>query len=118
MKTQIFNSYEDFLKREDKFINGVSKEFAEENPDYEEANSTNSYCWNCEYCTYCWDCRDCVSCEYCANCRNCRYSIYCYRCKGVKYAHSRKVIPYKVRLSVWYDKIKLKAINLIKKIHN
>ena len=37
-KTKIFNSYSEFLKREDKSINGVSPEFAEAHPDYEKDN--------------------------------------------------------------------------------
>ncbi len=38
MKTQIFKSYEDFLMREDKSINGVSENFAAKHPDFEKKN--------------------------------------------------------------------------------
>lgn len=34
-KTEIFESYEKFLNREDNSINGVTKEFIEEYPDQE-----------------------------------------------------------------------------------
>ena len=44
-KTQIFETYQDFLSREDKEINGVSPEFAEANPNYKEDNKTNKGCW-------------------------------------------------------------------------
>lgn len=39
MKTQIFKTYQDFLEEKDKSINGVSPEFAKENPDYEQGNN-------------------------------------------------------------------------------
>ena len=35
-KTKVFNSYEEFLKRTDKDINGVSKELAEKYTDFEK----------------------------------------------------------------------------------
>jgi hypothetical protein len=43
--TQIFESYILFLQREDKETNGVSKEFAENNPDWELETETNKGCW-------------------------------------------------------------------------
>ena len=51
MTTEIFETYEDFLKREDKKVNGVSAAFAENNPNWEEDNKTNIGCWNCSDCT-------------------------------------------------------------------
>jgi len=69
MKTQVFKSYSDFLRREDKETNGVSEEFAKENPDFEQQNSSNKACWNCRkcsscsYCSYCSSCSDCSSCS-------------------------------------------------------
>ena len=57
--TQIFASYPEFLQREDKKANGVSKEFAEENKNYEAGNTTNEGCWNCSYCRGCRGCSDC-----------------------------------------------------------
>ena len=62
MPTQIFATYGDFLKREDKAVNGVSPEFAKSNPDYEEQQETNQGCWNCVYCKDCKDCKNCVGC--------------------------------------------------------
>lgn len=46
MKTLIFKDYLEFYHREDKTINGVSAEFAENNPEYEKQNETNDDCWN------------------------------------------------------------------------
>ena len=42
MKTQIFKSYEDFLNRADKSLNGVSEDFAAAHPDFEKDNETNA----------------------------------------------------------------------------
>lgn len=58
MNTLIFESYSEFLGRDDKSLNGVSKEFAEANPDFEKENETNEACWDCRGCS---DCRDCSS---------------------------------------------------------
>jgi len=49
MKTQIFADLNQFLSRKDKSINGVSPEFAQENPGFETDNETNDGCWNCGY---------------------------------------------------------------------
>jgi hypothetical protein len=65
--TQIFNSYIDFLNREDKEINGVSKDFAELNSDFEKQNETNKGCWNCSYCSDCSYCSYCSKCSYLKN---------------------------------------------------
>lgn len=64
-KTQIFKHYSDFSKREDKKINGVSLEFAKDNPNFEEDNINNTGCWNCT------DCRDCTYCRGCTDCFKC-----------------------------------------------
>jgi len=45
--TEVFNNKKEFLSRADKSVNGVSPEFAEKNPDYEEGNKLNLGCWNC-----------------------------------------------------------------------
>jgi|GEM_PF-2018773 len=76
-QTLIFESYNDFLNRQDKSINGVSKEFANANPDYKKHNQTNTGCWNCTSCT---NCKDCISCNYCTNCVSCNCCIYCNDC--------------------------------------
>lgn len=47
MKTQIFENYAEFLKREDKELNGVSEEFAKANPNFSEENETNKGCSRC-----------------------------------------------------------------------
>lgn len=59
MKTQIFNSYSDFLNRSEWALNGVTPEFAKANPDYKKANNDNKACWNCSDCSGCSDCSRC-----------------------------------------------------------
>lgn len=68
MITKIYKDFEEFEAREDKFINGVSVEFAEKFPDYMEFNKTNAGCWECEECENCLDCSLCFECKYCKNC--------------------------------------------------
>jgi hypothetical protein len=63
MKTEIFESYEDFVNREDKSVNGVSPEYAGNHPDYELMNESNVGCWNCVACTECVDCVRCYACH-------------------------------------------------------
>jgi len=62
MKTQIFKTYQDFINRKDKKINGVSVVFSEDNPDFIEQNKTNKGCWNCSGCYDCSDCSGCYDC--------------------------------------------------------
>ena len=57
--TLIFNSYQEFLNREDEDINGVSTAFAEAYPNYGKDNETNKGCWNCSYCSDCSGCSGC-----------------------------------------------------------
>ncbi|MBO9613394.1 MAG: hypothetical protein J7619_11895 [Dyadobacter sp.] len=59
MATQIFQGYFEFIQREDKTVNGVSAEFAQENPDFEKQNETNKGCWNCSDCSGCSRCSRC-----------------------------------------------------------
>ena len=89
--TQIFNSYEDFLKRGDGRINGVSLAFSQVHEDWEEMNETNNGCWNCSdcsYCSHCSYCSDCYLCSWCSwcsccsNCSDCSTCSDCYRCSG------------------------------------
>ena len=70
--TKIFKSYEDFLNRPDKNVNGVSPEFSEKNPDWEEDNATNKGCWNC------YSCKSCESCYSCKSCKSCYFCNFCY----------------------------------------
>lgn len=75
-KTEVFESYEDFLAREDKSVNGVSTHATKIYPNYAEMNETNTGCWNCFNCT---NCIDCISCDYCTDCTNCKS---CWHCSG------------------------------------
>lgn len=88
MKTQIFEDYSAFLNREDLEINGVSQEFADQNPNYLTENETNKGCWNCSYCSDCSYCYRCSRCSYCYRCSDCSRCSYCsdcskcFRCSG------------------------------------
>lgn len=70
-KTLIYDTYEDFLRRGDKSLNGVSQEFAEQNEFYAVMNRSNKGCWNCIDCMCCVDCRECTHCNNCTNCDSC-----------------------------------------------
>lgn len=49
--TQVFETYSDFLNRSEWDVNGVSKEFALNNPKFEKENKLNKGCWNCSDCS-------------------------------------------------------------------
>jgi hypothetical protein len=70
MQTLVFNTYQDFLKREDKSVNGVTPEFAKANPNYEKDNETNKGCWNCKICEHCLFCTCCINLKYSIGCSN------------------------------------------------
>ena len=88
MKTKIYNSYSEFLSREDKKENGVSSDFAKAIPFFENDNLTNESCWNCSNCSYCSYCRSCSSCRYCSNCRSCSDCRSCRSCSDCSYCRS------------------------------
>jgi hypothetical protein len=79
----------DALRKENPVaFNGVSLEFAEEHPNYEANNQTNSYCWNCEDCVNCVGCNDCSNCVMCVNCKSCYACVRCEKCKDTRYSVS------------------------------
>ena len=80
MKTKIYESRPDFYARENKFENGVSKEFAELNPKFEAQNESNESCWNCSGCSGCYDCSACSGCSGCSHCYDCSGCSCCSRC--------------------------------------
>ena len=81
-ETKIFATYHDFIYREDRKLNGVSQEFADKYPNYEQQNETNIGCYNCIGCT---KCRTCVNCEFCDECRcSCVDCVRCFDCKSCK----------------------------------
>ena len=41
-KTKIYKNYQEFIKRKDKRLNGVSEEFSESYPNWENMNATRS----------------------------------------------------------------------------
>ena len=64
METKIFKNYEDFLRRKDKRINGVTLAFLEENKiDLDSLNLVD--------CEGCYNCKNCYKCKNCVNCENC-----------------------------------------------
>jgi hypothetical protein len=80
--TEVFNSYEDFLAREDKTINGVSIEFSIKHPNYKDMNKTNIGCYNCNNCNNCNNCDNCYNCDYCYSCNYCNYCYNCDNCNN------------------------------------
>ena len=87
MKTEIFKDYNDFLKRKNKDINGVSEEFAKAHPYYEADNETNTSCWecsDCSDCSWCVGCSHCYECEECFDCFDCFECFECYECKHLE----------------------------------
>jgi hypothetical protein len=72
--TLIFKNYEEFLTRTDKSVNGVSEEFANLHPNWDEQNLTNEGCWNCLSCENCIECSECENCIECSECTNWSWS--------------------------------------------
>ena len=68
--TRIYNTKEDFDKRENKEENGVSPKFAKDNSNWETMNDTNKGCWDCNNCTECAECIECYDCHYCTKFNN------------------------------------------------
>lgn len=73
METKIFKNYEEFFKREDIGINGVTKEFAEKHNINLEEDEDNYGCWNCLRCGDTAYANNCTNCSNCDNCKNCEY---------------------------------------------
>ena len=65
MKTKIYKTLSEFLERNQQLENGVSEQFATDNPEFEKQNGTNKACWNCSDCS---DCSDCFRCSGCSRC--------------------------------------------------
>jgi len=69
MKTQIFKNYQEFTRRENESVNGVSQDFVDKMKkndsyyDYQDDNETNTGCWNCYNCTHCLNCVECIECN-------------------------------------------------------
>lgn len=54
MKTEIFKDWSAFYARSDKTLNGVTKEFADANPELDKERGSDG-CWNCSGCSGCSD---------------------------------------------------------------
>lgn len=72
-KTLHFDTYEQFLQREDKAFNGTS------GPSYEKDDG-NVGCWECSDCARCSECSDCSDCFRCSGCSDCSGCVRCYDC--------------------------------------
>ena len=92
MKTQIYDTIQDFWNREDKTTNGVSKEFSEANPRWEEERE-NGGCWNCSDCFECSDCSDCFGCSSCSGCFRCSDCFGCFDLAAQKLEKTIPIIP-------------------------
>src|SRR5580698_6431653 len=93
MKTKIYESYSAFLTRENKSENGVSKEFAESNPDFEKQNLKNEGCYDCSRCSRCSGCSccsGCSSCSVCSHCSGCSGCSGCSRCSHCSGCENKK----------------------------
>jgi hypothetical protein len=82
MKTQIYESFTAFIKREDKELNGVSQEFADNNNPGWDKDRENNGCWNCSDCYGCSDCSHCYDCSDCSDCYHCYGCSDCSDCSG------------------------------------
>ena len=82
MATQIFETRLEFLRREDKTINGVSPGFAARHPNWNQDNESNKGCWNCSGCSGCFGCSDCSDCSRCSRCSGCSGCSDCSGCSG------------------------------------
>ena len=80
MNTKIFKSYDEFLNRKDKSLNGVSEGFSKNNPNYLIQNKANVGCWNCSHCDDCSHCSDCFRCSDCSDCFRCSHCDDCHDC--------------------------------------
>jgi len=74
MDYKIFNSYEEFLLREDKKQNGMSENFYKLHEEFLiiHTDNNNEGCWNCLNCVKCKDCVFCENCKLCENCTHCK----------------------------------------------
>jgi hypothetical protein len=80
--TKIYESYSAFLARDNKADNGVSPDFAKQNPNFEKQNKTNSGCYDCSDCSRCSRCSDCSDCSRCSRCYECYDCSRCSDCYG------------------------------------
>lgn len=117
---RLFSSYEAFLKREDKSINGT---LFKENVANE---SSNTGCWECLYCENCKNCENCIgsincvdckhllwslNCLQCENCENCNYCRGCSDCVGLRHKED-------LQDNYLGEKIASRYVPIIKGIHN
>ena len=72
-KIQIFKNYEEFLIREDRYVNGVTQDFlTKNNLTLETLCLVNCKgCWNCIDCENCENCTECIHCTDCLDCASC-----------------------------------------------
>ena len=82
MKTEIFENYGEFKKREYKSTNGVSRKVFDNIYAWETSeqvglinmrddNQSNVGCWDCVDCTECISCTNLDNCHDCQDCHSC-----------------------------------------------
>lgn len=100
-RTEVFESYEAFLARPDKTVNGVTGNVADVLPDYELDNATNQGCFNTSRSTGCVDCMDsftlkncadCTTCSFCESCVDCSYTTGSIGCVGLTHARNQRFV--------------------------
>ena len=72
-----YASYDDFLKRDDKTINGYLK--GEPKPHLIDCEG----CWNCYACNDCYNCNSCYRASDCDDCTTCNNVINCSDCNDI-----------------------------------
>jgi hypothetical protein len=113
-KTKVYRSYEEFLLRKDKSINGVTKSFLKEkemslNMAIED-NQNNKGCFNCYRCNRCDSCVNCIDCEDLYHCKD-TYHCYdsshlddcycCQRCKHCKSCNDCSDLEYQMGVNIY-----------------
>lgn len=103
-RTEIFESYEAFLQRSDKTVNGITANVAAVISDWEKDNETNQGCFNSTRCkgsvdcldSYCLtDCTDCTTSSFLDSCNDCSYCTVCVGCVGLTHASNQRFIVVK-----------------------
>ena len=81
-----FESFDDFLRRDDKTINGYLK--GKKKPETNQFTNCIG-CWNCYNCTNCVDCINCNNCDYCEYSTNCDDCDDCTNCNNGQHLISK-----------------------------
>jgi hypothetical protein len=94
MITKAYKSYEDFLIREDKSLNGVLESDGLTHEKLNEDNG-NTGCWRC--------CSGCSGCSRCSDCSDCSECSDCFRCSGCSGCSGCRIIPAKSKYACFVN---------------